>query len=511
MSSVSLPNNESIAYDAHEAGMTASSRGLLLMLLTFVLPLISLVGVFAITGSSQEALLCAAGVMAFAACVWPALAGGGRLDLFHPFMLVGLSVLLGTTGRAFYICLYHSPGVTRLLENDRPGDILPGGLLILIGTIAMAAGYLAAGKMRTSGRLSNWLAGREFNEKRLRVLTVVVLILTALLTVDMLRKTGGFSFSSLHDLSRKRKAELSSNDTNQKYASLGYHNLVCRTLPAAVYYVWLAIWIARRRPAKWLPWLVFLGIAACAYPFLTSSRVSVLYVMINTTILLYLTRQVSVRGILVTVVASVVCLTVMKGLRDSSFDEGRFSDVSVADAVFGQRNLCGVVKTANLYEALGTRLEYHYGSTLFRWVIAPVPRRIWPAKPAVSLGYSLTEKVYGRDTDKGGGTPPGFVGEMLMNFGVAGVPIGCFAFGALIAVFYNNFKGGQGLPTTVLLLYVTLLMPIGFHIISGEVSRTIISIITTVACLLTIVLLASVPKSPQQAPVQQVPVHQVPV
>lgn len=92
-----------------------------------------------------------------------------------------------------------------------------------------------------------------------------------------------------------------------------------------------------------------------------------------------------------------------------------------------------LVKIADVY---GRERALEYGETLTRVVTQFIPRSLWPQKP---LDLSVVvNSLY--DWNEGmAGTPPGFIGEMFMNFHLPGVVVGCTLLGATFAWLYYRW------------------------------------------------------------------------
>ncbi|MEN1681142.1 MAG: oligosaccharide repeat unit polymerase [Planctomycetota bacterium] len=487
------------------APVDASSVKRMFALSMIAVPLMVLGAMLALGVSVPETVLCVSGVISLLFCLAPVVLSPGRFDVFHPCMFIALSVGVATTWKSFYLCFGKSPAIADLLDGDRAEAMLPGAALILVGVLCLCVGYfLASHGIRLRSRMLEYFSSLNLHDRRLRVLSVFVLVLAAAGTADMLRKTGGLSVGSLHDLSKKRRAEVQSNDSGKRFASLGYNALVGHTLPSVVFLTLLARQVSQGFPRRGRMWLVVVAAGACAYPVLTSSRSSLLLLAINAMVLLNLARMLTLRGVLIAAVLGGTGFVAMKQIRSSGAERAS-AEEGFVDSLLGRRNLCCVVKTTGIYEAAGDRFDYFYGSTFGRWVVAPVPRTAWPAKPPVTIGSELTEMVLGRENPVGGGMPPGLIGELILNFGAIGVPIGCLVYGVLLAVYYYTLRPYAQASAVGAMIYVLTLTPVTHLVFSSEFSRAVIEMLTSLVCLAPILFFATTRPTGPPPPTEATP------
>jgi oligosaccharide repeat unit polymerase len=93
----------------------------------------------------------------------------------------------------------------------------------------------------------------------------------------------------------------------------------------------------------------------------------------------------------------------------------------------------------------GSLLPLKYGETLLRLITQLIPRAIWNDKP-LDLGIEIGQLFLPGTLS---GTPPGFFGEMYMNFHVFGVVFGAFILALILGKLYkiwileNNTRKGE--------------------------------------------------------------------
>jgi hypothetical protein len=87
-----------------------------------------------------------------------------------------------------------------------------------------------------------------------------------------------------------------------------------------------------------------------------------------------------------------------------------------------------------LVRAVPGIVDYQRGATLTNAITGLVPRFLWPDKPVLNLGEFATQVIF--QSQSVSNSPLTDVGEFYLNFGVAGVPIGMFFWGAFFRAVY---------------------------------------------------------------------------
>ncbi len=109
------------------------------------------------------------------------------------------------------------------------------------------------------------------------------------------------------------------------------------------------------------------------------------------------------------------------------------------------------------------RWEYQFGKTFVVWIYAPVPRSIWPDKPAITLGQEVKVELYGGPVEQGGEIPPSITGEFYINFGLFALlmaPAYAFLGGAITKSVYWTLVRYNPTPFSIFvyaLLFITIL------------------------------------------------------
>jgi O-antigen polysaccharide polymerase Wzy len=200
-------------------------------------------------------------------------------------------------------------------------------------------------------------------------------------------------------------------------------------------------------------------------------------------------KRIPVFGIIL-VSALVLFLSPAKVAVRGNMEQGAVSNdaVDVADqwlgqsvdywagAFTGERNLTESTLEATaradlvheltyLYSMSPEVVPYYYGSSYSYFLVALVPRVIWPNKPVVTDETVKFEVEFGLTSEEGALTTaigPTLIGEGYINFGILGAFLVMFLQGAILGVLEQIFaeRGAPGM-SVFLALFVYLLNGIG--------------------------------------------------
>jgi hypothetical protein len=235
--------------------------------------------------------------------------------------------------------------------------------------------------------------------------------------------------------------------------------LYLASLGSSAVFLWFALdRRALRQPLFWASTL-----AVSAFSFLASgSRGSVLYpVLLAFLVWVFRERKVPVARGAVLLAAGMVALSALGAIRHSTW-KGTV-DWSAAfkpgpDAV-GREGAASELSLRSL-ELRGTtailgrvphEVNYIYGSSYVALLTLPIPRKLWPEKPA-QVGGRVGQTFFHVNA----GMPPGIIGEAYWNFGVLGIPLVFFFFGMFHQWLANFMLRYRGQPVAMA-IYVTVL------------------------------------------------------
>ena len=403
-------------------------------------------------------------------------------ELFSPMNLIFLNLFFGVFLQTIVLCFYSDLNPNLFLDPTYDFAIIATGMAaIAIAVIFLTLGY-------SFNIRKNYVTRRAGGAPKSAVQTIVewprkkVVILAALFGAITLAclihyvVTIGF-FDDLSRFSVKRNNVEGGSGLMFSRFGMRFAQVACIVL--------FAYHIAHSKmgmKSGVLYITVILFVLASAGPFVSSSRSLLLYFFVALFIVHHVLsggwRAKQMNVALVMVLAVIIAMGALRFIQQRSVTYAEYSeDIGVGRSV-GRiavtNNFLGIKKTSVLLDIVPSQEAHSYGATYLLWLVAPIPRSLWPEKPTVRIGGVLGAKVYGtRDTN---GIPPGFVGEAYYNFGWLGIPFVAFLFGAGIRWFYESFGKRSYSNSRSLLFYSVLLIPVAFASISsdftGFVSRT---------------------------------------
>jgi hypothetical protein len=401
---------------------------------------------------------------------------------FPAFVVGGFSLCFGWS-QPFFLDHIQDPQI------NLPFTVL----LIIAGYLALFAGYMGTIGAKIGGWLEKFLPNRDYDETSCIGPGTVLLVLGILTTV--------FAFV-LGIIGFQLGDEINS-----------YDGLIIATTQLWVEASFVLCFILFRR-AKWD--IIGAGISAVllftfiARALFAGNRGSLLtffsivllaYVLAGRT---FKFRQATVAGcvLVVCVIAGMIYGTAFRSVKGT---ESRISIGDYTDNIFdtldqvGQKDSISVLETATstLAERIDTissvavvvsnyeqllPYEEQYGLDNNIWKDLTtffVPRILWPGKPVASDARKYGDLYFDYGENSFAITP---IGDLLRNFGVAGVPIGMFLLGILLRVLYRTFVENQGRVLWRCAIYFMLLTAIsyeGFYglIIPNMVKSGVIAVI----------------------------------
>ena len=403
-----------------------------------------------------------------------------KFDPAHPILMILVSVLIGAVLRSFFILSpYESPAKFLMLMGKPPTFLLVGIIPLYIGFIFFVFGYVYPVKP-----LADWSRKKIYNEevslKKFIPVTIIITLVSMYTAFEFFKKTGvNFSEFNADAFSKKRRYELEGGG----YAALGYYKMVM-DLIEPLFYIALMFMITHKK--KIFSILGFLTIILfflnMLYPLIENIRTNALYVLINIGLIIYYLRGgIKLKELINVVVAASAILFVMTILRSSNNNKRTVTAVSTNPLAImvGTTNFAGVDKTAQIIDGIPDKLPYQFGESLVYWLTSPIPRTWWPDKPAISYGLIIGEKIYGKRDfdDPGGGIPPGYVAEMYLNFGYAGIVLGMFLMGLIFKLFYDAYAKNRKASIYAMLVFVIVFVPLTLKLIGGDFSGVITKVI----------------------------------
>lgn len=394
-------------------------------------------------------------------------------DLFEPLSFVILSTLIGTTLKLLFVVFSGSGQVDRILLNEPRGLLVTGSAFILVGLVALVAGY--SFRLR-SVTVSHWSLMRRpyWNRNILTVVAWLALLVSLAAFVVWFGKMG-IQIDTLASLSQKRFISV---DGSQYRTGLAYWGWPVSAAESAFYLLLSWRYLAPRR----MPWparlaLPLTAVITLGFPILQSTRWGVIEVVLIALILQhYLRGGIRYRTLAIALpitLTALLVVTAVRHQRDFWTATERISLQTLLSTTVGGRHFLDVGKTSHIIDAVPERLAHSHGATLFRWITAPIPRIWWPEKPSLGSGPLIGTEIYGT---AGAGVPPGFVAELYMNFGAFGIPAGMFLLGVLLRALYTSFATSRHNPNAIL-LYAVIVIPLSAGLLQTDLSTVIVRVL----------------------------------
>lgn len=391
-------------------------------------------------------------------------------DLFCPWSFVLLAISSGCLMQSIFTS-FNYPDARRIntmmLLGQEPEYFLYPMALYLMAIGLLAVGYFGLGKSRDQEAADGIRLERKYSSNNMFVIIGGCLVLSILATVFFVRATGGAKSGRISDKRTKiRTVDVKADKELQQY---GWVKQVSKF--ASICFLIMYAYFLTRYQSLSFSQMVILGVAflaAIALPFYASSRAQVLWVLIAALGLTYYhAPQRFYRQATLVALAGLALFLVMSFLRSRDLDDA-VEQVSVAESiavVFLNRNGPGISKTAHIINNIPERLDYQYGKTFAVWLIAPIPRELYPNKPLIHSGPIIGTRVY---NTKVSGVPPGLIAELYWNFHIPGLILGMVFIGWLLRSLYGMFRNLDLDPAIITPIYLFSFIPVGYAVLGNS-------------------------------------------
>ncbi|QEG22322.1 O-antigen polymerase [Mariniblastus fucicola] len=423
-----------------------------------------------------------------------------EFDWFCPWSALILAILYGCTLPS--ICMtYNLPNEEFVSENillHQPVDHFVKPTLMLMGAIfCIGVGYFG---YPARERVIN--IGRVVNPARLLPICAVCGGIAFLAFAAYFVLNGGLSGG----LSSKRgtittidvgaDTGFSQHGYLRQFAKLG--NIALLLLAA----YWSKFHVRAGSGTGFVRFMILgaLLLLSVAFPFYSSSRAGVVWVVIGFIGVLYYMQQkiVSIKSI---AIVSVILIMVMFSTVVRNDGGETHSAADRIGRLLLNRHGPDIAVTSHIVQNIPHKLEYKHGETIAVWLLAPVPRELYPAKPLIHSGPVIGQTLYGLNVS---GVPPGMVAELYWNFHILGVIFGCVIFGVYMKITYQTCKNLVADPVLVIPIYIYAVFPIAFKAVTHSIGPAVIMPCVELVTVCFIVYVVSV--TAQFAPAQSQPV-----
>ena len=357
--------------------------------------------------------------------------------------------------------------------GDFERSLLRSLWVTIVGVIGFFVGYAATRDLMPSARMSAMVQPPGWRDDRLLFLGVLYTVIGLALFSVGVTLIGGpaellFGLSSRLEL----------------FAGLNYFFYAINLL-LVVSLVWWARALSEQRLPHVSFWLY--TVSAVALSALQGSKV-ILFVFTFAMTLVYhvIRRRVSLAQLALLAVVFVPALSiytvyvreyvVLGELRSVEATENWLSLLWLLVARDFAGNFIQLQALTLIVDRVPDVLEFQNGRTLLAMLTIAVPSSLFPEKYLTAPGVFTLSIEPDRWLREGTTLPPGFIGEMYMNFGTIGVAVGLLGFGAAFGWIRRVVKARGRDPVTVTLYALAVAMMA--HYVRGEaVSPTVLLLI----------------------------------
>jgi len=405
------------------------------------------------------------------------LAFNKQAAFYHPFVFILLTVFIGVTLRSFYM-VYDTGNAdinSFFLRDQTISYFLQPTFMLVTGFILFAAGYhLTRGKF-SFRRFRLYNEDKPWSQKRLMQLTVIYFLIALAGIILFVRAIGIGSI--LADFSSKRFLVLDDGNNNLT-ASFGYYRLMASFIQPLLYIFLLNFLVEGKKILSAQGFvLILIALANLFFPIFTSSRSDLLTIFLNAFIIISLAGKLNARFLIPISLAALTLFMLVTLLRPSKTNAINTDKISLLDPFIYNRNLLDVSKTAHIVNSIPEKMPFEHGETFLALLYAPVPRTVWPDKPALSIGKDISHHIYGYSQRTLAGIPPGMPAELYLNFGYPGILIGFLLVGILLKKLFNSFQFDGPVNKNRIVLYVVIVVSITITLFGSSINQAILAVL----------------------------------
>lgn len=357
------------------------------------------------------------------------------IKIVDPLILFAIYVVIGGLLPVYLITDDSSPRILYLMNGLSEEDILWVGLWYCLSLFLVGFGYAV---VRRRLAVERYLPrDSSLSSSGVRVAIVVALIAATLASVTFVARTGDWG-TTIETLSKKRAIEVSTGE-EVVFAAGGYLRMGGE-FAAVMAMIAMAYFLHLRGRVGALSQLMLAGLIAvsCVIPFVSSSRSSVIFVVLGLGLVLYAYGRLTKTWAVSVITALMVVFGLMSALRSLAQSDGEVVFENPFGALAESGNGYSLFGTAHVLLGVPEKMDYKFGATYLTWIVAPVPRALWPDKPDVSLGKEIKEVILEQEVIRSG-RPPSFISEGWINFGAIGLLINSILMGVAMRFIALSF------------------------------------------------------------------------
>jgi len=412
-------------------------------------------------------------------------------DWFCPWSALILSVIYGCTLPAACIS-FGLPSHEVVRENillNQPVEyfVLPS-MLVAVFVVCMGAGFFLVPVKKTTLPIN-----RVCSPQRLLVVCGICAVVSFVAFGAYVMANGGLSsgFSSkrgtIRTLDVGADKDFSQLGWLRHFAKLGNIGLL----------LLVAYW-SRFHASTWsvggILRFVILGgliLVSIAFPFYSSSRAGMMWVIICFFGCLYYMGQKVINFRTVTVGALFLGLLLFVTLVRNSASDSHDSVSKKFGHLLLNRHGPDLAVTSHVVQNIPKKLEFQYGKTIAVWLLAPIPREILPNKPLIHSGPIIGQRIYKLNVS---GVPPGTAAELYWNFHIPGVVFGSLLMGIALRLTYQFFRNLQVDSILVVPIYIFAVFPCAFKAATHSIGPAFVIPIVDLVTVLCVVYAVSIVK-----------------
>ena len=365
---------------------------------------------------------------------------GENIDIFEPPWFVAAGLLIGTFIRTCFLIFDPSADVKmhQVLGPFKPEDVLPYGLLAInVGIFFWWAGYNSPIKVKLHEQKRRFFSVKSFKS------TLIVLgIISIGMLLVYLSRINFFNTLTSYGISGKRY--ISVNDVDGNTTVFMQYKMGSEFI--ATIAIVFAAWVFNRPTSSSKQKIVLLTLIllGCLIPFISSSRNTILYLILTILLTFHYQRQrIPIRNILTFMLLGFIMLGFMGNLRKQAYSTASGTTIektgtrnATLHTIAYSAHFVGVGKTSVILAQVPEKQNYLYGQSYLSIFYAPIPRSMWHNKPIVRIGRFVGVTLFERNTLSG--VPPGLIGESYLNFGWVGIIIIMYVFGIFCRYIYTR-------------------------------------------------------------------------
>lgn len=384
----------------------------------------------------------------------------GKVDVFSPISLFVLIVFVGCILRGVNY-LFTDSANAQLLGYEK--DILIFGYLgVSLALIFYLAGYLYKPNLMYVGGIPRKIKQLQCSKAIFYLLLSVSLFASHL----FLEKMNLYSdiFSGNFGAKRFFISE-SGVRTSLSYLEWGF----------GVFYILFLVKLSKSNGmlkkiplAYWLCLLVAIGSL-----FVTSQR-STLVLYLFFCVYVYYSSikktheipfvKIGITSLIVVGAMGLLRTNAQIGDGKSEFDLSAAIDKAIEHTLVAPYGLA-LDKTAIVINKTAENGNYLYGNSFLSLAYAVIPRVLWEDKPSVRIGQYVGKEIYLKDNLSG--VPPGFVGELFINFSWIGIVVGMFLYGTVSRYAYEQWRV-KSIYETDAVIYSIFLLSFGVMLLVAD-------------------------------------------